>query len=76
LLLGILPSLPGFLIQVKLLRPETVAPALAGIYNYAWFVGFAIAFCSYLAGRRLTALAPPAIALDQPQPAERWWRES
>src|SRR6267142_1776440 len=68
LLLGILPSLPGFLIQVKLLKPETVAPALAGIYNYAWFVGFAIAFCAYLAGRKLTALAPPAVALDQPQP--------
>src|SRR5438309_2232576 len=69
LLLGILPSLPGFLIQVKLLKPETVAPALAGIYHYAWFVGFAIAFCAYLAGRRLTALAPPAVALEQPQPA-------
>jgi len=69
LLLGVLPSLPGFLIQVKLLKPETVAPALAGIYNYAWFVGFAIAFGAYLAGRKLTALAPPAVAVDQPQPA-------
>ncbi len=69
LLLGILPSLPGFLIQVKLLKAETVAPALAGIYNYAWFVGFAIAFCAYLAGRKLTALAPPAVALDHPEPA-------
>src|SRR5712664_1433960 len=69
LLLGVLPSLPGFLIQVKLLKPETVAPALADIYSYAWFVGFGIAFCAYLAGRRLTALAPPAGALDQAQPA-------
>ena len=69
LLLGVLPSLPGFLVQVKLLKAEHVAPGLAGLYNYAWFVGFAIAFVAYLAGRKLTVLAPPTVALDRPQTA-------
>src|SRR2546425_4960878 len=58
LLLGVLPSLPGFLVQVKLLRAENVAPGLVGLYNYPWFIGFAIAFVAYLAGRKLTVLAP------------------
>ena len=44
-------------------------PAVRWLYDYAWFVGFAIAFGAYLAGRKLTALAPPAVAVDQPQPA-------
>jgi NCS1 family nucleobase:cation symporter-1 len=69
LLVGALPSLPGFLVQIKVLRPDSVAPVLVNLYNYAWFVGFAIAFLAYLAGRKLTALAPPAVALDQAQPA-------
>ncbi|MEK7781995.1 MAG: cytosine permease, partial [Verrucomicrobiota bacterium] len=54
LVIAILPSLPGFLVQVKLLKTETVPPALADMYHYAWFVGFAVAFVVYLAGRRLT----------------------
>jgi NCS1 family nucleobase:cation symporter-1 len=67
LLLGALPSLPGFLVQVKLIRPDAVAPFLINLYNYAWFIGFAIAFVTYLAGRKLTAFAPPAITVDRPQ---------
>jgi NCS1 family nucleobase:cation symporter-1 len=55
LVLGAIPSLPGFLVQVKVLDAAGVAPWLVGLYNYAWFVGFAIAFVSYLAGRNLTA---------------------
>ena len=54
---------PGFLVQVKFLKAENVAPFLVNLYNYAWFVGFAIAFIAYLAGRKLTALAPPAVSL-------------
>jgi len=69
LILGILPSLPGFLVQIKVLNPEHVSPLLVGLYNYAWFIGFAIAFVAYLTGRKLTALAPPAEALDQPRAA-------
>jgi NCS1 family nucleobase:cation symporter-1 len=69
LVVGALPSLPGFFVQVKLLNPDKVAPFLVGLYNYAWFVGFAIAFVAYLTGRKLTALAPPAVAVNPPQPA-------
>ena len=69
LIAGILPSLPGFLVQVKALKPENVAPWLVNLYNYAWFIGFAIAFVAYLAGRKLTVLAPPAVAIDRTQAA-------
>ena len=51
LLLGALPSLPGFLVQVKVLNPDSVPASLAHLYNYAWFTGFTIAFVVYLAGR-------------------------
>ena len=52
LLLGVLPSLPGFLVQVKRLDPNHVSPFLVGLFHYAWFVGFAVAFGVYLAGRK------------------------
>jgi len=53
LVVGALPSLPGFLVQVKAL-PVTAIPALlVGLYHYAWFVGFGVAFLLYLALRRL-----------------------
>ncbi len=55
LVIGALPSLPGFLVNVKLLNAESVPPALAHLYNYAWFIGFAVAFVVYLAGRKLFA---------------------
>jgi NCS1 family nucleobase:cation symporter-1 len=54
---GALPSLPGFLVNVKLLRPESVPPLLAHLYNYAWFIGFAVAFVVYLAGRQCAPAA-------------------
>jgi len=68
---GVLPSLPGFLVQIKAVDAAKVAPLLGGLYNYAWFIGFAIAFVTYLAGRKITALAPPAVALDQREAAIR-----
>jgi NCS1 family nucleobase:cation symporter-1 len=52
---GILPSLPGFLVQVNLLPAGSVPPALANLYHYAWFLGFAVAFTLYLGLRRLEA---------------------
>ncbi len=50
---GVLPSLPGFLINVKLLAAESVSPFLAHLYSYAWFVGFTLAFVIYLVLRKL-----------------------
>lgn len=62
LVLGVLPSLPGFLVQVKLLNPANVAPFLVSLYNYAWFIGLGVAFVAYLAGRKLSLLLHPAAA--------------
>lgn len=53
LVLGALPSLPGFLIQIKALSPESVPALLADLYHYAWFVGFALAFVIYLILRKI-----------------------
>jgi len=59
LVLGALPSFPGFLVQIHALSAAVVPPALTRIYHYAWFVGFAIAFVVYLVGRKLTCSAKP-----------------
>ena len=53
LVIGALPSLPGFLVNVKLLAAGRVPPFLAHLYNYAWFIGFAVAFTVYLAFRKV-----------------------
>jgi len=53
LLAGALPSLPGFLVNIKALPAESIPASLAHLYNYAWFVGFAVAFTVYLALRKL-----------------------
>ena len=55
LVVAVLPSLPGFLVQVSAISGAGLSPLLLGIYNYAWFAGFGIAFVVYLA---LRALAP------------------
>ena len=68
MLAGVLPSLPGFLVEVKVLNASSFAPFVVGLYKFAWFVGFAIAFGVYLAGRKMTALAP-AVVIDRPQTA-------
>ena len=50
---GVLPSLPGFLVQVNALSAARVPHFLLGIYDYAWFAGFGIAFVLYLILRKL-----------------------
>jgi NCS1 family nucleobase:cation symporter-1 len=69
LVLGALPSLPGFLVQVELIDAARVGPFLVGLYHYAWFFGFAVAFLAYLFGRMLAPLLHPTVALDQPEAA-------
>ncbi|MEY2483366.1 MAG: nucleobase:cation symporter, family [Verrucomicrobiota bacterium] len=51
LLVAILPNLPGFLVNVKLLDAANTPRFFVALYDYAWFVGFAIAFVVYLALR-------------------------
>jgi NCS1 family nucleobase:cation symporter-1 len=53
LLAGALPSLPGFLVTVKLIAGTGLPPFLLGLYDYAWFVGFGVAFAVYFALRKL-----------------------
>jgi NCS1 family nucleobase:cation symporter-1 len=50
--LAVAPNLPGFLAQIGWLEAARVPPFFLGVYGYAWFVGFAIAFLAYLALRR------------------------
>ena len=54
---GVLPSLPGFLATVKVIDGSHVPPFLLSLYNYAWFIGFGVAFVVYLT---LRPLAPRA----------------
>lgn len=51
--LAVAPSLPGFLQEVKLLKPDAMPAALSDLYHYAWFVGFGVAFIAYLALRKV-----------------------
>lgn len=46
-ILGILPSLPGFLATVGLVK--RVPPLANSLYQFAWFVGFGAALSSYCA---------------------------
>ncbi|MDQ2823885.1 MAG: NCS1 family nucleobase:cation symporter-1 [Verrucomicrobiota bacterium] len=55
LIVAVLPNLPGFLVTVKILDPASVPAFLVRLYDYAWFVGFAIAFVVYLLLRTLTS---------------------
>jgi NCS1 family nucleobase:cation symporter-1 len=57
LLVAVLPSLPGFFATVNLLDPAAVPPFLLGLYHYAWFVGFGVAFVVYLVLRRVAPAA-------------------
>jgi NCS1 family nucleobase:cation symporter-1 len=52
LLAGALPSLPGFLTTIKAIDGSQLPAFLLGLYHYAWFVGFGVAFALYLALRR------------------------
>ena len=61
LIVGALPSLPGFLLNVKWLPAGSVPSFLAQLYNYAWFVGFAVAFIVYIAGRKLAPHSKTAL---------------
>lgn len=48
LALAVLPNIPGFLVTVKWLPKTSVPAVLVGAYDYAWFLGFGIAFVAYL----------------------------
>ncbi len=47
LFVGILPNVPGFLTTTHIINHESVWSWLADLYNYAWFVGFAVSSLAY-----------------------------
>lgn len=47
LVLGILPNVPGFLLQVKLIDNDAFPEWISHLYHYAWFVGFAVSAVVY-----------------------------
>jgi NCS1 family nucleobase:cation symporter-1 len=47
LVMGIAPNIPGFLGTVHPAWKDAVGPFLMNLYNYAWFVGFFVAFFAY-----------------------------
>ena len=53
---AVLPNLPGFLVNVKLVGAGAFPAFFVGLYSYAWFVGFGIAFFLYLILRRIFPL--------------------
>jgi len=53
LAVGALPSLPGFLVTIKAIDGAGLPALLLSLYNYAWFVGFGLAFVLYLLLRKL-----------------------
>ena len=47
LLVGILPNIPGFLVQIKLVSSTAFPGWISQLYNYAWFVGFLVSGIVY-----------------------------
>ncbi|MBI5365454.1 MAG: cytosine permease [Planctomycetes bacterium] len=72
LLLGVLPNIPGFLAAafpgwVTTANGKCLIPGFfVSTYQYAWFVGFAISFVSYILLMAEGALAGPAEPSEQP----------
>jgi NCS1 family nucleobase:cation symporter-1 len=40
LLAGVLPNVPGFLLQIRAISGHTFPAWISDLYHYAWFVGF------------------------------------
>lgn len=47
LVLGILPNVPGFLVQINVCPPESIFSAFVPLYHYAWFIGLFISGSIY-----------------------------
>lgn len=48
LLVGIVPNIPGFLLQVKLVSTTAFPAWISDLYHYAWFVGFFVSGIIYI----------------------------
>ncbi len=69
LLLGIVPNIPGFLLQVKLISSSAFPEWISNLYNYAWFVGFFVSgFVYMILMRNYKVAAPHLITLKEEIP--------
>lgn len=57
LLIGIIPNVPGFLLQVKLVSATAFPVWISDLYHYAWFVGFFVSGIFYFFLMRETTSA-------------------
>jgi NCS1 family nucleobase:cation symporter-1 len=48
LLAGIVPNIPGFLLQIKLISSTAFPEWVSNLYHYAWFVGFFVSGIVYI----------------------------
>lgn len=53
LILAMLPNIPGFLSQIKVIDSQAIPAIFHQIYGYAWFIGLITAFILYLLLRTL-----------------------
>ena len=42
LICGIVPNIPGFLLNIKVVSDSAFPFWVSHLYNYAWFVGFVV----------------------------------
>jgi nucleobase:cation symporter-1, NCS1 family len=48
LVLGILPNVPGFLVEIKVVSKDSMPAWIPELYHYAWFVGFFLSGIVYM----------------------------
>ena len=59
LVAGILPNLPGFLLQIEVISSAAFPAWISQLYNYAWFVGFFVSGLVYISIMRYSTLSQP-----------------
>src|SRR5438477_3940458 len=47
LLCGIIPNIPGFLLQINVVANDTFSAWVSNLYHFSWFIGFLISGISY-----------------------------
>ena len=58
-ILGVLPNIPGFLIEIGLLEKSEALAGVASLYHAAWFIGFFVSGESYYLGSHYLSAQRP-----------------
>jgi len=66
LAIGVLPNVPGFLAQIKVLQASSVPGFLLDLYQYAWFAGLTLSGLSYFALMKIQTQAQ----VNAPEPID------